>query len=80
MQEKEKHHFESQRSTRRLQEVHQAVQEATGKFLMQERATKKAVADATEKSPRINTTRLILRNDIHDRNYHSLSLKKICFS
>ncbi|XP_018392244.1 PREDICTED: structural maintenance of chromosomes protein 6 [Cyphomyrmex costatus] len=57
--EKERHRYECQRSTRKLQDTRQAIQCATGEFEIQERATKKAVSVATEKCARINTTRSI---------------------
>ncbi|XP_077272905.1 structural maintenance of chromosomes 6 [Temnothorax americanus] len=55
--DKERHRHECQRATRKLQEIRQAIQCATGEFEIQERAVKKAVSNATEKGPRINTTR-----------------------
>lgn len=59
--EKDRHRQECTRATRKLQEVQQAVQCATGEFEIQERATKKAISDATAKYPnRIDTTRLVL--------------------
>jgi len=60
--QKERHRQKCMRATRKLQEVRQAVQCATGEFEIQERATKKAVSNATSKYPnRIDTTRLILQ-------------------
>lgn len=64
VQEKDIHRFESQRSTRRLEEFRQAAQVATGEFQIQERATKRAIATAAEKCPRINIEKLVLRNGI----------------
>ncbi|XP_071562380.1 structural maintenance of chromosomes protein 6-like [Temnothorax nylanderi] len=55
--DKERHRHECQRATRKLQEIRQAIQCATGEFEIQERAVNKAVSNATEKCPRINTTR-----------------------
>ncbi|EFN87370.1 Structural maintenance of chromosomes protein 6 [Harpegnathos saltator] len=59
IQKKEKHRFESQRSTQQLKEVRQAVQSATGEFQRQERVTTIAVANASEKCLRINTEKSI---------------------
>ncbi|XP_072747857.1 structural maintenance of chromosomes protein 6 [Anoplolepis gracilipes] len=71
-QKKEGHRLECQRATRKLPEIRQAVQCTTGEFEIQERATKKAIANATVKCPRINTTRSIneiktLSNDLRDK-------------
>lgn len=60
MQKKESYRLECLRATRKLPEIRQAVQCATGEFEIQERATKKAISNATAKCPRINTTRLVL--------------------
>lgn len=59
-QKKERHRHECQRATRKLQEIRQAMKCARTEFETQEKATKKAVFNATEKCPRINTTRLAL--------------------
>ncbi|XP_071651386.1 structural maintenance of chromosomes protein 6-like isoform X2 [Temnothorax longispinosus] len=56
--EKERHRHEFQHATRQLQEIRQTIQCATGEFEIQETAVKKVVSNATEKCPRINTTRL----------------------
>jgi len=59
--EKEKYRQECTRAIRKLQEVHQAVQCATGEFEIQKRAMQKAVSNASAKCPnRIETTRLVL--------------------
>ncbi|XP_012539107.1 structural maintenance of chromosomes protein 6 isoform X2 [Monomorium pharaonis] len=55
--EKEKHRNECQRATRKLQEIRQNMQCTKAELEIQERATKKAVSNATEQCPRINTTR-----------------------
>ncbi|XP_071651384.1 structural maintenance of chromosomes protein 6 [Temnothorax longispinosus] len=55
--DKERHKHECQRAIRKLQEIRQAIQCATGEFEIQKRAVNKAVSNATEKGPRINTTR-----------------------
>lgn len=62
-QDKERHRHECQRAIRKLQEIRKSIQCTTGELEIQERATKKAVSNATEKCPRINTTRLALQND-----------------
>ncbi|XP_070161215.1 structural maintenance of chromosomes protein 6 [Polyergus mexicanus] len=59
MQEKEKYRHECLRATRKLPELRQAVQCAMGELEIQERATTKAISDATAKCPRINTTRSV---------------------
>ncbi|XP_071562510.1 structural maintenance of chromosomes protein 6-like [Temnothorax nylanderi] len=56
--EKERHRHECQHATRKLREIRQAIQCAKGEFEIQETAVNKAVSNATEKCPRINTTRL----------------------
>ncbi|XP_011862086.1 PREDICTED: structural maintenance of chromosomes protein 6 [Vollenhovia emeryi] len=71
-QEKDMHRQDCQRATRKLREIRQDVQRATGEFEKQERATVKAVTDATEKCPRINTARStnqikILLTDLRDK-------------
>lgn len=60
MQEKERHRLECKCATRKLPEIQQAIQCATGEFEIQERATKKAISDATAKCPRIDATRLLV--------------------
>ncbi|XP_011701842.1 PREDICTED: structural maintenance of chromosomes protein 6 [Wasmannia auropunctata] len=71
--EKERHRHECQRATRKLQEIRQAIQCTAGEFEIQERATKQAVSNATEKCPeRISTTRSINQiktslNDLRDK-------------
>ncbi|XP_025269792.1 structural maintenance of chromosomes protein 6 isoform X2 [Camponotus floridanus] len=71
-QKKERHRLECLRATRKLPEIRQAVQCATGEFEIQERATKKAISNATAKCARINTTRSVneikaILSDLRDK-------------
>ncbi|XP_018057117.1 PREDICTED: structural maintenance of chromosomes protein 6 [Atta colombica] len=70
--EKERHRHECQRAVRKLQDIRQAIQCATGEFEIQERVTKKAVSVAITKCPRIDTIRSInqiktLLTDLQDK-------------
>lgn len=57
--EKEALHAKTCYTAKKLQTLHQALQNATAEFEQQQRCTNKAVSDATNRCNRINTSRSI---------------------
>lgn len=57
--EKEALHVKTRYTAKKLQTLHQALQNAAAEFEQQQRCTNKAVSDATDRCNRIDTSRSI---------------------